>query len=414
MRVSACVFLAAAIVAPFEPARAVLLYADGFEAANPASLDERRLRSAIAAPAPTASQLAWLLETVANNGGWPIAAAAGTFLFAVDCGAETWSLAGDFNGNVAAPMNRHGPLCWAEVAIAQPTDSRYRFVAPGPAPRADPHARRYRYEDLDEYSLVRAAQEHLERWFGFGPQVGLAPRHLQILVPAAGDYDRVLYMHDAQSLFDPGAVSGGWNLQASVSDGVLVVGIDNTPDRFDEYTHVQDDIGGPVGGEGDVYAALVHDVIRPWIEARYGPFAREAVAGASLAAVATLHLVQRYPDTFDFAASLSGNVGWGSIALHNETLIERFDGAGHGSTAIYLDSGGGPGSGCLDGDGDGIQDDGDDTDNYCVTQQLHDVLLGEGYAAGVDLFHVHAPGAAHNDATWGARMPGVLAIFLAL
>ena len=43
---------------------------------------------------------------------------------------------------------------------------------------------------------------------------------------------------------DPGAPWGGWRLQDAAPPGVLIVGIDNTPARFDEYTHVPDDLGG--------------------------------------------------------------------------------------------------------------------------------------------------------------------------
>jgi hypothetical protein len=392
-----------------------LLFADGFEPANPALLDERRLRSAIAAPAPGATQLEWLLDMVGNNGGWPIATATGTFLFAANCGGAAWSLAGDFNAWAAAPMNRHGPLCWAEVGIAAPLEQRYRFVLPGPMPAADPRARRYLYDGPVQYGLVRSDQEHLERWFSFGPQVGLLPRQLQVLVPAGRAYDRVLYMQDGQALFDPNEIGGGWNVQASVTSGVLVVGIDNTSERFDEYTHVPDDIGGVVGGQGDTYAALVHEFVRPWVERRYGPFARQGVLGSSFGGLISLHIADRYPGAYALAGSMSGTLGWGSFStLDNPTIIERYAASGHGSTAIYLDSGGGPGSGCTDSDGDGVQDDGDDSDNYCVTRQMRDTLAGLGYVQGVELFYVHAPGATHNPSAWGARLPGVLAIFLAL
>jgi hypothetical protein len=96
-------------------------------------------------------------------------------------------------------------------------------------------------------------------------------------------------------------------------------------------------------------------------------------------------------------------MGWGSIGLHNETLIERYTAAGHGATALYLDSGGG--GTCFDGDGDGIEDD-DPTgaDNYCENKQLEAVLQANGYVAGVDLWHWWEPGALHNEAAWAARV----------
>jgi hypothetical protein len=113
--------------------------------------------------------------------------------------------------------------------------------------------------------------------------------------------------------------------------------------------------------------------------------------------------------------SMSGTLGWGSIGSEQapgQTMIDRYAAAGLRSTALYLDSGG---SGtCVDGDADGIADDGDDSDNYCVTQQLRDVLLGLGYELGVDLWYEHVADAPHNEAAWAARVDVPMALFAAL
>ncbi len=123
----------------------------------------------------------------------------------------------------------------------------------------------------------------------------------------------------------------------------------------------------------------------------------------------------RYPDRYDFAASLSGTFGWGSIGLHNETLIERFQAAGKQPTLLYLDSGGGPGSGCVDSDQDGILDDSPDAaDNYCETVQLRDVLLAAGYESDKTLWHWWEKDAPHNEAAWAARVFRPVQIFEAL
>ena len=60
----------------------------------------------------------------------------------------------------------------------------------------------------------------------------------------------------------------------------------------------------------------------------------------------------------------------------------------HGAVSIYLDSGGGS-SGCTDPDGDGVQEDSTDSDNYCTTAQLRDHLDAIGYDFGTDLAHWH-------------------------
>ena len=48
--------------------------------------------------------------------------------------------------------------------------------------------------------------------------------------------------------------------------GALVVGVDSSPDRMNEYTHVEDHVGDKVGGRGADYARYVEDTVRPFIE----------------------------------------------------------------------------------------------------------------------------------------------------
>jgi hypothetical protein len=105
-------------------------------------------------------------------------------------------------------------------------------------------------------------------------------------------------------------------------------------------------------------------------------------------------------------------MGWGSIEQHNPTMIERYAEAGHGQTALYLDSGG---SGdCFDGDGDGIEDDDPSaSDNYCENLQLRDTLAEVGYTFDEDLFHWWEPEAPHNEAAWAARVERPLSLFAA-
>ena len=98
--------------------------------------------------------------------------------------------------------------------------------------------------------------------------------------------------------------------------------------------------------------------------------------------------------------------------VHEETIIERLAAHGHQSFAVYLDSGG---SGtCADTDADGIDDDGDDSDNYCVTKQLEAALAFAGYTYDQDFSHWHEPGAEHNEAAWAARVFRPLAMFAGL
>jgi hypothetical protein len=228
----------------------------------------------------------------------------------------------------------------------------------------------------------------------------------------------VLYAEDGQNLFDPEAIWGGWRLPEALAgrDPLLVVGIDNTPDRFDEYTHVPDDIGqGLMGGDGDAYATLIEDHVRPHVEAVYGSTGLDGLMGSSLGGLISLHVAWRNPGRYDFAASLSGTLGWGRFGADNETIEQRWLAAPPG-TAVYLDSGGGPGTdGCEDPDSDGFpEDDPDAEDNYCETRQLADALAANGYTWDVDLWHWWEPGAPHAEVAWAARVGMPLDLFLGL
>jgi hypothetical protein len=342
------------------------------------------------------------LHAIAHGGGLPIATEDG-FLFArLDDGAGPYRLAGDHNGWSPDAMTGEGGLYWTVAAVASPIGAKYKFVDPSGTHHADPLARRFGYDAFGEHALVRAEGGHLERMPAVAGH-GLLPRHVRVWVPA-GAPTHHLYVQDGQNLFDPGAFHGGWRLHEVLGETTLAVGIDNTYRRMDEYTHVEDVIGGEfVGGAADAYADLVVGTVLSLVEGRYGAPERRGIMGSSLGGLVSFHVNRRHPDTFDFVASLSGTFGWGRIGAANETLIEAYAEGRPGPAAIYLDSGGGPGEGCLAYGGG--------SDNYCVNRQMADTLAETGYAWTVDLWHWHEPGATHDEAAWAARVHRPVGLF---
>jgi hypothetical protein len=345
------------------------------------------------------------LRRVAHSGGWPIETPSG-FLFARhDDGAGPYRLAGDFNAWTGAEMALQSGAWFVTVAIAEPDGAKYKLVAGDGSFAADPFARRYGYDEYGEHSLVRASGAHLERWPELGAE-GVAARTLRVWVPRLPPTHH-LYAHDGQNLFDPAAPFGSWKLADAVSDTTLVAGIDNTgAGRMREYTQVEDVIGGQsIGGGAPAYVAFVADTLRPFIESRYGKPARTGLIGSSLGGLVTFFQALEQPARWDFAASLSGTFGWGSIGASNPTLIARFSATDRWPIVLYLDSGGGPGSGCVDSDGDGVRDDtADAKDNYCETEQLKQILEARGWQQGADLWHWWEPDAPHSEAAWAARV----------
>lgn len=355
-----------------------------------------------------------MMNLVAQSDGWPIDGGDGTFVFAaIDEGWAQLQLAGDHEGWVGQDMALQNGIWWIRTAIANPEGSHYKLVARADY-FADPMARAYRYDSFGEISLVRGDGDHIERWPNIGDDA-MEPRTVRVWVPAA-PVTHQLYVQDGQNLFDPDAFYGGWQLQASLGPSTMAVGVDNTPARMDEYTHVQDFIYEEwMGGEGDAYADFLVYTVRPLVEGEYGAADRVGILGSSLGGLIALHAALRDPTAWDYAASMSGTMGWGSIGANNETLIERYAAAGYTGVPIFLDSGGGPGVGCVDTDGDGIEDDSpDSSDNYCENRQLADTLAAVGWTWEADLWHWWESGADHNEAEWAARVWRPVAIFEAM
>jgi predicted alpha/beta superfamily hydrolase len=310
---------------------------------------------------------------------------------------------------------------------SSPRGAKYKWHA-GDQYVAPPEATAYGFDGFGEHGFVAPpeAAPWTERFPDFPSSHLALPRALRARLPAgfvprsaAAARARVLLLHDGQNVFDPTAPNGGWRageaLDAPAFRDVVALAVDNAADRFAAYTHVADDAAGmvSVGGRADAYWALLDEEALPFLGARYGvPVrgARLAVGGSSLGGLVSLYGAMRDDDRQACVIAMSPTVGWGSFAAgaRGRTLIERWPGErGHGRTALYLDSGG-TATGCVDADGDGVQDDGSGGDNSCETAQLRDVLAGLGYAFGVDLAHWLERGARHDEAAWAARLPRAL------
>ncbi len=340
--------------------------------------------------------------------GWPAAVADG-YLFVSTEGLPL--VAGDHDSWVGTAMTAEDDFYW--VVLNVPPGSRYKFTDGDVDFRPDPWSRAYAYDDQGLMSMRPPSTSHLERFFAVGDATGGIPdRTLRVWLPQEAA-THILYTHDGQNLFDPNALFGGWKLHSVAPAGLMIVGIDNVgSDRFAEYSH-SDDNG--ITAKGDAYAAYVQETVRDLIALHYGEPAKVGTMGSSMGGLIALHLVDRYPGEYDFAASLSGTLGWGSIeGQGTDTIIARYMAAGHRDTAIYIDSGGN-GTTCVDSDADGTNDDDSSaTDNYCETKQMETTLVGLGYVYDTDLWHWHEPNAGHNEIAWAARVFRPLADFMSL
>ncbi len=359
---------------------------------------------------PTTASLDTLLADLRNDRdaamlaqsraqGWPAPVEDG-YLF-VSTVSESL-LAGDHDSWQGAAMTAEDDFHWLVVSVS--AGNRYKFTDGDQSWVADRWSRSYQWDNEGEMSMVTPTTSHLERHFQVS-DANIPARRLRIWIPEAAA-THVLYTHDGQNLFDPAAIWGGWKLDASAPAALMIVGIDNNGgERMNEYTHTTDNLGdGEVGGDGDNYAAYVHVTVRALVAQHYGEPAKVGTMGSSLGGLIALHIADRYPEDYDFAASLSGTLGWGSIGgTGADTIIARYEAAGKRNFAIYIDSGGST-AGCTDTDEDGTDDDGNDSDNYCVNRQMETVLAGLGYTYDTDLWHWWDTNAEHNEAAWSARV----------
>jgi predicted alpha/beta superfamily hydrolase len=226
-------------------------------------------------------------------------------------------------------------------------------------------------------------------------------RSLRIFLPAsylensAKRYP-VLYMHDGQNLFDAKTAAYGveWGIDETINrlvatgamEEVIVVGIDNTPDRIPEYTPCCDARYG--GGKLDAYGAFVVDTVKPYIDKNYRTLPNKentAIMGSSLGALASVAIVQKYPDLFSKAGAVSGSFWWNDKALITK-LPPRV------AVKFYLDA--------------GTQDDG-----LPDTTLMRDALVKQGYQLNGDLLFYTADGGSHNEKSWAARVDKPLTWF---
>ena len=343
---------------------------------------------------------------LAASHGWPIPVEGGLLLVSFDEALP--QVAGDFDEWVGTALTPDEGFAWLVISAA--ADSGYKLTD-GDRFVADPFARSYAFDEFGELSLIRPTGAHLDRWLQVTDGV-VESRTVHIWVPTTTT--DTVYAHDGQNLFNPDAIWGGWRLQESAPEGLMIVGIEHGTDRVGEFTWIEDDLRGEtLGGGAAEYADFVQLHVRNLVREHYGEPGAVGLLGSSLGGLVSLYIADRFPDEYEMAISMSGTLGWGSLGAHRETMLDRYRAAGVRSTRLYLDSGGEVAGECFDSDGDGINDDNESaSDNYCTNRQFADEMAALGYVWDESLWHWWEPGAPHNEAAWAARVGRPLELFV--
>jgi len=164
------------------------------------------------------------------------------------------------------------------------------------------------------------------------------PRNIAVLLPP-GYFDGgrekasypVLYMHDGNNLFDPNIAFGNsdWGVDEAcdklVKTGqmreIIVVGIYNTPERYDEYTPYADPDEG--GGNGENYSKFIINELKPYIDKNFRTLKdpkNTAIGGSSLGGLISLYIGLSHPEVFHGILSISPTLWWGEGQIIPFTL----------------------------------------------------------------------------------------------
>jgi predicted alpha/beta superfamily hydrolase len=262
---------------------------------------------------------------------------------------------------------------------------------------------------LDKTPSVRAGRlEHFKNHLG---NANLPLRHVDVWLPVRYDLEpdlhcRVLYMHDAQNLFDPEIAYGGetWGIAEALTQMVhlepmMVVGIWNSLGRWRDYypkigfDRLEPDLkqktfevlGGEPNSAG--YADAIVNDLKPWVDAHYRtlPSRKDTfIMGSSMGGLISLYTLTKHPDVFAGAGCLSTHWLAGENAMVDALAANLPSANQH---RLYFDYG----TITLD-------------EGYEPFQQRMDRHLQE---AGWDTSHYLTKkfiGAAHNETAWRSRL----------
>ena len=256
------------------------------------------------------------------------------------------------------------------------------------------------------------------------PSAHVPARDVDIWLPASygTDPDRrypVVYMHDGQNLFDPALSYTGvdWGVDEAMTTlaaagavrEAIVVGIWNTPRRFQEYMP-RKPVAGPALPSGvpgvpplpavditsDAYLRFLVEELKPEIDRSFRTLPGRGdtfVAGSSMGALVSLYAAAEYPGVFGGVGAVSTHWPAGDGVVVDWLAAHLPDPATH---RLWFDHG----TATLDA-------------GYAPYQQRMDAGLREaGYVEGDNWVTRVYAGAEHDEAAWRDRIDDVLRFLL--
>ena len=254
------------------------------------------------------------------------------------------------------------------------------------------------------------------------PSKYVSPRTVTVWLPddyKEGEPCEVYYMHDGQMLFDSTTT---WNRQEwqvdetmgrlirehSLTHRSIVVGIDNTPDRLNEYfpdKACQYAEGAkPDNVKGDAYLRFIVEELKPFIDSHYSTYpGREHtyMAGSSMGGLISLYAICEYPDVFGGVICMSSHLSFAylDVAEDSDALADGFlqyvqeHLPDRDSSRIYMDYG----------------EEGYDAAYAPYQQRMDDLFRREGWEEPHYISRAF-PGHDHRESDWAKRLPDALVL----
>ena len=140
----------------------------------------------------------------------------------------------------------------------------------------------------------------------------------------------VFYMHDGQNLFDMyTSYAGEWMVDEAIADmmdngyeGAIIVGIENSPDRWNEYSPEWVNVGTSLPNNssagdyaqfvdnpsGDKYGEFIVNTLKPYIDSHYNVRTDKnstGIGGSSMGGLISYYIGMKYTDVFGQVLSFS-------------------------------------------------------------------------------------------------------------
>ncbi len=204
----------------------------------------------------------------------------------------------------------------------------------------------------------------------------------------------VLYMHDAQNVFETGAF-GTWNMAAALQQLYntgkhvgIVVTIDNSAGRLKEYAPFGNSQYEGGVAQGDDYLQAINNHIIPYINANYRTLTDKentGILGSSMGGLISYYAGLKHSDTFGRIGAMSPSFWFCKTALTN--YVNNWTGTTPEQTKIYFICGNNEDSSSMVSD----------------MQSFYNLTKTKGFTEA-NLQYEVVQGGGHNEASWAAQI----------